>query len=700
MDCINHSKRIVNPKSRRTLVIGHDVSLIMIENTSTLLNPEDKDLYLSFLDECLVSRYTDLSPCIKYFKKASSREHIILLFLAFDKSNVQKMVSQLDQYEQLQAIFILLPSGNENSDQHKMNKNNGSGCSSETRVKLIKSFYEWKPLSTDLHQHIIAAKSNLKDVGLFSVCSSPETALRDLRRELGSFVWTHTFRVLLVAMPHNSQEAKRQMLKECRKFYKGNPSQNKKIDEFEKTYQASNAIRWYTEPCFLSTLVNKNLRSENVHALYLFRYFIFDLCASLAEARYTHATPISVYRGTILRRDEVEQLRIGSLVSTNGFLSSSRCLEVALSFICSDPGVNMQISRNRNDPEQFSLFKIGIDINLSPDIVVADISNVSHIPDENEFLFDLGTTFVVTNIFYDGENFIWNIQMTASNQVAQLNREYDSYMRERLSETNAAILFGRMLAHLSEYSLAIKYFQRLIRVLPIEHEDRPNLHYQLARMYRFLGKHNQAIHYFRCAKLLQRRALPHNSYEYGMTLAGLGTVYLELNDSKRAVRILEEASVCYNLVSRPYNTETMFHFNRLSYAYYLETQYERALKLLNATLAIYKQKMPADHPGHAQAYHNLGLVHRAMGNSDEALTAFKDALRMRQALLAPNHPYIARTYFQMGLLFEECKDYDAALECARKALNIQELKLPSNHNELILSSELVGSLLSKTNVAM
>ncbi|CAF3134554.1 unnamed protein product [Rotaria socialis] len=194
MDCINHSKRIVNPKSRRTLVIGHDVSLIMIENTSTLLNPEDKDLYLSFLDECLVSRYTDLSPCIKYFKKASSREHIILLFLAFDKSNVQKMVSQLDQYEQLQAIFILLPSGNENSDQHKMNKNNGSGCSSETRVKLIKSFYEWKPLSTDLHQHIIAAKSNLKDVGLFSVCSSPETALRDLRRELGSFVWTHTFR--------------------------------------------------------------------------------------------------------------------------------------------------------------------------------------------------------------------------------------------------------------------------------------------------------------------------------------------------------------------------------------------------------------------------------------------------------------------------------------------------------------------------
>ncbi|CAF0934420.1 unnamed protein product [Rotaria sordida] len=118
--------------------------------------------------------------------------------------------------------------------------------------------------------------------------------------------------------------------------------------------------------------------------------------------------------------------------------------------------------------------------------------------------------------------------MTVSNQVVQLNHEFDSHMRERLSKTNATILFCRMLAYLSEYSLAIKYFQRLLRVLPIEHEDRPNIHYQLARMYRFLGKHQQAIYYFRCAKLLQRRGLPYNTYEYGMTLVGLGTRLLRV----------------------------------------------------------------------------------------------------------------------------------------------------------------------------
>ena len=501
-------------------------------------------------------------------------------------------------------------------------------------------------------------------------------------------------------MPHNSPEAKSQMLRECRKRYHNCSSQMQKIAEFEKTYRTSDAILWYTKSCFLSDLVNRSLRSKNVHALYLFRYFIFDLCESLARARYSSLAPICVYRGTILHRNEIEQLHVGSLVSTNGFLSSSRSLRVALSFVSSSQEFGMGANGNRNNLQQCVLFKIDIDLNLSPDIVVADISGESQIPDEMEFLFDLGTTFKITDIFYDDEKCIWNIQMTASNEVAQLNREYDSYMLERLSETNATILFGRMLAHLGEYSLAVGYFQRFLRVLPIEHADRPIIHCELARMYRFLGKHQQAIHYFRCAKLLQRRSLPNNNYEYGMTLAGLGTVYLELNDSKRAVCVLEQASVYYNLVFQSYNTETIFHLNRLSYAYYLERKYERALDLINKALASYKQKMPVDHPGHAQAHHNLGLVYHAMGNNDKAFASYKEALRMRETLLALNHPYVARTCFQIGLLCEEQEDYIEALKYARRALTIQELKLPSNHHELNLTRELVGRLLIVPNMNM
>ena len=59
---------------------------------------------------------------------------------------------------------------------------------------VIKNFNDCKLLVTDLQQHIIRAEKNLNNADLFNIWNSPEKALQDLRRESGSFVWTHTFR--------------------------------------------------------------------------------------------------------------------------------------------------------------------------------------------------------------------------------------------------------------------------------------------------------------------------------------------------------------------------------------------------------------------------------------------------------------------------------------------------------------------------
>ena len=104
--------------------------------------------------------------------------------------------------------------------------------------------------------------------------------------------------------------------------------------------------------------------------------------------------------------------------------------------------------------------------------------------------------------------------------------------------------------------------------------------------------------------------------------------------------------------------------------------------------------MPLDHPSHAQAWHNIGLVRRALGNGDEALAAFKEALRMRKARLSADHPYIARTYYQMGLLYEQLGEIELAVEHAKAALSVQKLRLSPKHNEFQESIQLVERLLS------
>ena len=159
--------------------------------------------------------------------------------------------------------------------------------------------------------------------------------------------------------------------------------------------------------------------------------------------------------------------------------------------------------------------------------------------------------------------------MTSSSEVTQLAKEYNMYINERLKEFDANILFGRILTtNQAEYSHTLTFYHFLLRTMPIESEERPNIYFELALTYRFLGKHERSIAYFRATLLLQRRYLPQWKFAYGVTLAGLGTVYLELGDVINALRVLEKASICFSDYPLDYNYETIFHANRLSYAHH------------------------------------------------------------------------------------------------------------------------------------
>ena len=180
---------------------------------------------------------------------------------------------------------------------------------------------------------------------------------------------------MVKAMPQCS-DAQQQMLEECRSYYRNNPSQLAKIDDFERTYRPEEAIKWYTQDSFLYRIINRALRTEDVEALYTFRYFITDLSDSLAAARSELLIP-RVYRGVSVSRDEVEKYQVGYLVATNGFFSCSANLQVARLFGGLDPQTGTSSSRDRHDELQFAVFEIGIDSRHASTVTLADISDDS-----------------------------------------------------------------------------------------------------------------------------------------------------------------------------------------------------------------------------------------------------------------------------------------------------------------------------------
>ncbi|UJR11584.1 hypothetical protein I4U23_015764 [Adineta vaga] len=535
---------------------------------------------------------------------------------------------------------------------------------------MAEIFYDYNMLFSRLEQ--IINEFDNPDDDLFTIFNSHEKALRDLRNELGPYIWSQTLKTMSLDDPSS---AKREMLAECRACCRNNSHDLKQIDEFERTFRSDNAILWYTKPSFLHRLINKALRTEDNLVLHKFRYFIVDFCERLKQAALTSAQcteQFRLYRGTRLGREEVNKLHIGSLVATNDFFSSSKDLLVAQEFISIDPITGMSPSSGCDDRQQYVLFQIDVNLNTSPEIIVTDISGLSTIPDEHEMVFSLGTTFTITDINYDTLHHIWYIHMISSSEVAKLIQEYNTHIQKRFIETKPIVMFGHVLSEFcSNYHGAIIYFHRLLRSKSWNDEDRPDIYHYLGRIYRAFGKNQQAMTYFRCALLLQRRNLSGSSITYGRALSCIGSIYSELGDLSRAIRLYEQAMVIYRKVLPKNHYEFGFHSNRLAQVYWLNGQYEFARDLLMNTISFNKETMPKNSPGLAQTLHCMGLVQHSLNDREQALHYFKQSLEMRQSFQAGNHPYAARTCYELSLLYEEQNDDTTALDYARKNFNNQ-----------------------------
>ena len=507
--------------------------------------------------------------------------------------------------------------------------------------------------------------------------------------------------VLMNDMSCDSLEAKQQMLAECRAYYRTDAKQLFRIEEFEHMYRANDAIRWYTKPDFLFHVVNKALRSRDMLALYTFRYYIRDLSNRLKETSSAQFNAsFRLYRGTRIHRNEVENLQNGCVVATNCFFSCSSYRNVAEAFISIDGLTERSPSHGRNETLQFILFEIDVDLTNCPDTVVANVSAQSELADEYEMIFIVGSTFIIDHIDYDPKRCLWLIRMSSFSDIRQTSHKYERYARQRLREISSIVLFGDTLGSIEcDYIHSLEYFYRLLRTLPINHVDRPEIYYALGRIYRVLEKYEKALACFRCVQLLLHRQLPQRMYAYCRALGGIGSVYARLGDSKRAINRLEQA-IALQRKSLPDNhTEIPFHLNRLGYGYFKAKQFESALFTLYEADKFFQTRMPIDHQGHGETFHILGLVYRSLGDNEKAYEHFIEALRKRDSLLAKDHPNAASTCYQLSLIHEDRGKYKLALEYAKRSLHIRLIKLPYYHSELKQSSELVERLQQRERVS-
>lgn len=157
-------------------------------------------------------------------------------FVLIDIAPTAEFIEAIEPLKQIDSVFVYSPSADSVAE-----------ISKQQRSYLI----NWCENTNVLAERLQKSREELeKQTEAFSMYNKKEKATRDLSKEAGSFLFFQLFKTVLTQMP-STDEAKRTMVTTCRNYYRGNITELKNIEDFEKTYKSAEAIPWYTKETFV-----------------------------------------------------------------------------------------------------------------------------------------------------------------------------------------------------------------------------------------------------------------------------------------------------------------------------------------------------------------------------------------------------------------------------------------------------------------
>jgi tetratricopeptide (TPR) repeat protein len=565
--------------------------------------------------------FSSESECLAHIE--SIKSETILLIVAGSSAS-PNLLEKTHSMRHIDSIFIFCQN-KETYEPLLLNKD---------YHKLIGVFDERAVLASNITRSVELVD---KQSAIFSLYNTDkQKSARNLSRESGSFIFLQLVKQVLQKMLSNKEAietSKQEMLDKCRLYYRGNKKAMEEIDKFEREYTSDQAIKWYTADSFLYKLINKALRTEDIDALYTYRFYIVDLCTCLAEQSkdlYDSTSNIHVYRGVKMSQKEIERLResVSHLISVNGYFSTSRQLKVSEVYA----GIG---STNISNDLNSVVFDIEVDLEQYPEIILADVRHLSKFKDEDEVLFDIGTVFKILSMIYNEEQHYWLCRTMASNEGRAIAKEYLDLKKIELNESNdIESTFGDLLFEMGEWIKSCTYFKNL-------NERRPNDPYILFGIGRSsckFDKSDQALLYFKAA------------YDLCMK-----------NDDKR---LTLAAKICRYMCGTHEDC----------------SNYTEALLSGNKAIELYRQAGENDNQlGISQALINIGVVYYDQGNDDASLDYFQRAYSVVKNIYGFNHPEISDCLNYLAFAHYHKGDYDKSLDCMLACLTIDQQLLPSNH---------------------
>ncbi|CAF4207608.1 unnamed protein product [Rotaria sp. Silwood2] len=665
----NKESTYVNENKESTYVDENKESTTLIwfdPNIGSREDTEQTKQQLRLIND-YVTFHTDLEQCITFIQSIHKEK----IFLITSGSKASQILPRISSFRQIDSVFI-----------YCMKKNRYEYLLDEY-LNIIGIYVNLDDLCQSIKEQIDLVN---KQIQTFSFFDQHEKSTKDLSKESAEFLWFQLFSYVIARLPRN-QQAKQQMTQICKEYYRGNTKEMKLIQDFELNYRSEDAIRWYSKQSFVYRLINKALRTEDIDLLYTFRFFIGDLSENLQRQHEKLLSSkekiLNVYRGAKLDKEEFDKLKEnqGKLISTNGYLSTSRLKSGALSFA---------LKPTKRVDVVAVFFHIQCDITkIGKNIIFADINQFSAYPDEQEVLFDLNACFEIESI--EENESLQIVKMNASNEGRKITKDFIELAQKETEELSVSIVFGRLLCDLGEYDKSQKYFQQLLN--DSNDEDRAWIEFNIGRAFDLKGEWNEAREYYDRAYDQMMQNEPARIKDSAHILNNIGNIlrrqgkYTEALDYyQRALKIQEK---CYPSG----HVDIATSLNNIGIILDNQGKYNEALNYHERALKMNEKFYPSGHVDIAKSLNNIGLILYRQGKYDEALNYHQQALKMRAKCYPCGHVDIATSLNNIGVILHQQRKYDEALDYYQRTLKIRDIYYPSGHVDIAASFNNIGVIL-------
>jgi hypothetical protein len=289
----------------------------------------------------------------------------------------------------------------------------------------------------------------------------------DLDPKNASFIWYQLLLEILISSSYlPSHDTFPLLIQILRQYCADNVYHLASIEEFAQTYDAKRAVSWLMRDTPVARFINKALREQNIHILFLLRFFLKDIHFRLIA----HSTrTLRVYKFQLMSLNEIEYLQTkrDEYLFFTGFLCTS---------------INKpELESTDNDNNQFQTVLVEIDAYPhidTPPFAYIDEVDTFDADQNNNVLFMCGSIFQIGSLEQTHRS-KWTLRLTlaAGKDLTVLTN-----MKRQLRQHGDLCIIGDLLERYDQHDKAIMYYKCLLRELPAHHALTSQIQEKLSKL--------------------------------------------------------------------------------------------------------------------------------------------------------------------------------------------------------------------------